>query len=401
MSQLQNLDRRPREVGQLKLGRLVPIGNGKTRPTKLDFFEVLKRGDSGDWVRDDALHATIGETPTSIRVTFFANKLEEVFHSELSLWRARSRGAYCKGDQNKAQLCLFPGDVVRFNEDGWLECHRANGQQVAFEAARPITMPKEIFENALNSIEGLEPKISGQGSEYWQCTAPKVWLDGIGCESAGCPLTDSEDLRCRCKPRGILRVNLLDSPKFGAQHVFRTGSWNSIQAILSTLEMVMENAGALGGIRYVLACQQENVRDRTGSNRKVTVAHLEVEGTLSKMIEQADDHARRRLSLGETQAALEAPRPIAEEEGHLGLTSFPEEFAPEIPETPEEIEPPMVIEHEDCMPEPSFDDALPADPPIDSEPMAPEDDFHQPEPPLVDEGDMIPPTPSDFDGFEV
>lgn len=372
MSQLQNLDRRPREVGQLKLGRMaVSQASGKKYPSKLDHFEILKRGLKGEWERDVVLHKEIGETPRSIRVTFFSNEIDEVFHSELALYRAKSRPRYCSGDQVEATLTLFQGDVIRF-EEGKLDTHRLVQGQYVPEAIRPICGSQEAFESGLDMMPELERKESGQGSAYWQCVTKKAYIKGIGCESAGCPLSSSEDPNNRCKPHAILKVNLLDAPKFGSHHVFRTSSWNSIQGILATLELVKENAGALGGIRFLLCCQQESVQagDR---KRMLTIAHLEVDGTLSKMIEDSNEFHSRRLETRNTQRALLPPVPIGDElEEDFHTPELTDEFNPDLPDEPElpEVLPPDEV--------PDLDDMPRAD-------VAPETTFDDPPPPPEDE----------------
>lgn len=340
MSQLKLLERRAREVGQIKLGRMVPTGYGSaTRPSKLDWFELLKRNVDGEWVRDVAIHKIIGETPTSIRVVFFDSEPDNVFHSELALYRKKSGGRFCSGDQVEARLRLFRGDAVAFDGEGRLVCNRSTlkdgRNSFALEAARPILLPVDNYADYLNSLPELEQRhVPDRDLTYWTCITQKVWLDKIGCEEAGCPLVASEDPKCQCKPKGLLRVMLMDAPSFGAHHVFRTGSWNSIQSILATLEMVHEHVGSLEGIPFNLKCQQENIKSRDGKNLKVTVAHLEVIGSLSTALELAEAHANRCLSLGRSRAALLPPRTIAEEVAAADL-----DFAPEFhPVLGEEIE---------------------------------------------------------------
>lgn len=388
MSQLRNLDRRPREVGQLKLGRMaVSQQSGKSYPSKLDHFEILKRGPKGEWERDTTLHQAIGETPRSIRVTFFSNEIDEVFHSELALYRAKSRPRYCSGDQVEATLTLFEGDVIRF-EDGKLDTQRLVQNQFVSEGIRPICGSVEAFEAVLDMMPELERKESGQGSTYWQCVTKRAYIKGIGCESAGCPLSSSEDANNKCKPHAILKVNLLDAPKFGSHHVFRTSSWNSIQGILATLELVKENAGALGGIRFLLCCQQEAIQagDR---KRMLTIAHLEVDGTLSKMIEDSSDFHERRLASMNTQQALLAPVPISEElDKDFHTSELVDEFDPDIPDEPtlpEVVHADEVPDLED-MPsaqivEPTFDEEAPS-PEDESQETAPAEDVVQPQSPV-------------------
>jgi hypothetical protein len=339
MSQLKLLERRAREVGQIKLGRMIPTGNGRTRPSKLDWFELLRRNVAGEWVRDAKIHEIIGETPTSIRVVFFDPEPDKVFHSELALYRKRSGGAFCTGDQVTARLRLFQGDAVAFDQEGRLVCNRntpdGNRNSFSLEAARPIAISQEDFTDYLNGMPELEFKrVADRDISYWQCMTQKVILDHIGCESMGCPLTQSDNPKCVCKPKGLLRVMLMDAPSFGAHHVFRTGSWNSVQSILATLEMVRERVGSLEGIPFNLKCQQENITSRDGKNLKVTVAHLEVIGSLSDALELAEAHAGRRLSLGRTQAALMPPKTIEQE-----VADAEDDFAPEFrPDLGEDIE---------------------------------------------------------------
>lgn len=372
MSQLKLLDRRAREVGQIKLGKMVPTSRGGSRPSKLDWFELTKRNAQGEWVRDEEIHKILGPTPTSIKVVFFSAKVEDVFHSELALYRKKTGGRFCAGDQLDAKLRLFMGDAIAFNDEGMLCCNRntlVDGRNsFVFEAARPITIPQAAYEAMLDDMPELERKqVDDRDMHFWQCKTQKVWLDHIGCESHGCPLVHSDNPKCQCKPKGLLRVMLMDAPSFGAHHVLRTGSWNSIQSVLATLEMVVERVGSLEGIPFNLKCQHENIQTREGKNQKVTVAHLEVIGTLSTMLELASDHASRRLQLGRTQAALAPPKPIEDE-----VSDQDEDFAPEFrPDLPDEVEDAVAEIIEDG---PSLEDDMNQErPTMENEGLGPED----------------------------
>lgn len=385
MSQLKLLSRRAREVGQIKLGKMVPTSRGGSRPSKLDWFELTKRNAQGEWVRDEQIHEILGPTPTSIKVVFFSPKVEDVFHSELALYRKKTGGRFCAGDQVDADLRLFMGDAVAFDDEGRLVCNRntlVNGRNsFVLEAARPITIPQVAFEAMLDDMPELERKsVDDRDLVFWQCKTQKVWLGHIGCEDHGCPLVHSTDPKCQCKPKGLLRVMLMDAPSFGAHHVLRTGSWNSIQSILATLEMVVERVGSLEGIPFNLKCQHENIQTREGKNQKVTVAHLEVIGTLSTMLELAADHASRRLELGKTQAALAPPKSMEEE-----IKDQEEGFAPEFrPDLPEEIEDAVAEIIEDG---PSLEDDMKQEPPSN--------DIEKEEVPLPEVAQPEPPAPED------
>jgi hypothetical protein len=172
----------------------------------------------------------------------------------------------------------------------------------------------------------------------------------------------------------MLRVMLMDAPSFGAHHVLRTGSWNSIRSILATLEMVHERVGSLGGIPFKLKCQQENIRDGEGRDRLVTVAHLEVVGTLTEMIALAEGHAQRRISLGRNQAVLAQPKPIEDELDEMDH-DFTVEFRPDLPDDDEIVEADIVDQGPDMgsymlqdLPDDDFID------PVDDSAPAPEDE---------------------------
>lgn len=96
------------ERGKIKIGRKGDAressgGKAFQLPQKLDHFVVttLERGADGNFVRDEAIHATLGEAPTEIPVRLLFHDPELCFQSRLACYKGRT--LWCTGDGQTAQ----------------------------------------------------------------------------------------------------------------------------------------------------------------------------------------------------------------------------------------------------------------------------------------------------------
>ena len=96
------------ERGKIKIGkkgdsRKSKSGDEYQLPVKLDHFVVttLERGPDNNFVRDEAVHAVIGEAPTTIPVRLLFHDPELNFQSRLACFKKRT--LWCTGDGQVAQ----------------------------------------------------------------------------------------------------------------------------------------------------------------------------------------------------------------------------------------------------------------------------------------------------------
>ena len=339
---IKDLIPRAREVGQIRLGKTVEK-NGRKIPQRLDWFELLKPTQSQNsddpWVRDEELHKnpSIGPRPTALRIMCDSDALEDVLHTSYDLYRAKNRPRYCSGDGERATLTLFKGDCLLPAEKGMLSCQRV-GQDGRYQEE---TQRRPLFQLAqLDMIEGLERK-QGKASDFWMAMQ-EVKVPNFECV---CPLISSDDDRKKCKPHGILRVMLRDYPRFGGAHVFRTTSWNTITAIMATLDKVQRMFGVVAGIPMRLCCQKQKV-NVGGRKQLATVAHLEVEGSLDEVLTNARRLAATRKETRDAVLAIGGPVDF-DKDSEENLPQLLDEFHPDIDDA--------VVEDDEPEPEPEPD----------------------------------------------
>lgn len=111
---LKNLAPRLAERGKIKIGaKGAPItsrqGTTFQPPQKLDHFVVttLERGADGNFVRDEAVHALIGDQPRRIPVRLLFNDIEMNFMSRYACFAGRQM--WCAGDGETAQRMTRDG----------------------------------------------------------------------------------------------------------------------------------------------------------------------------------------------------------------------------------------------------------------------------------------------------
>jgi hypothetical protein len=112
----------------------------------------------------------------------------------------------------------------------------------------------------------------------------------------------------RCKPMGTLQVLLEGVDRVGGVWRFRTTSWNTVNAILSSLVLIKTiTGGILSGIPLHLVLSPKTVTVPTsGQNQVVYIMSLEYRGPEEKLAELGYDIAKRRIEHRTKMEAMEA-----------------------------------------------------------------------------------------------
>lgn len=103
------LEVRPQEIGKIKLG-----GRGRQQgtsggskmfiPEKYDHFEIVTRarqGGDGAFVRDEAVHAQIGEKPRELEGVLMFPEVEQNLHTTMAHYAGRKPTILCDGEVQK------------------------------------------------------------------------------------------------------------------------------------------------------------------------------------------------------------------------------------------------------------------------------------------------------------
>jgi len=282
---IRTLKPRLAEIGRIKIGKQGeerPTRSGGTfrLPEKFDHFKITtnERDASGNFIEDtdlmNALDPKNGK-PKSIDVEFLFDDPALNLSSEFSLYSGKKR--MCWGDGIKA--------TRRVKADN-------------------------------NSDERVEKSID-------------------------CPcdfLNNREKDKPTCKPYGILRVIIPQAQRVGGVYVFRTTSWNSIENMYGTMELVRnitkEAGGLLTGITFQLRLIPKTVSpEGYNGNLTVWVVSLEYNGSIQELRERAAERAQKRLQVSEELAAIRAQsqRMIEGdiEDSEIEASSIQQEFYPE------------------------------------------------------------------------
>jgi hypothetical protein len=184
-------------------------------------------------------------------------------------------------------------------------------------------------------------RLTGENGKYQEVTC--------SCERVD-PLYAAPD---KCKILGTLQVLIEGVDRIGGVWKYRTTSWNTVNAILSSLALVKTvTGGPLAGIPLHLVLSPKTVTvPTTGQSMLVYVVSLEFRGTESQLAELGYDIARKRMEHrikmeqieAEARSRLLPPQqePLQEQE------ETAQEFYPEgveggpIPPTPEQVGSPV------------------------------------------------------------
>jgi len=138
-------------------------------------------------------------------------------------------------------------------------------------------------------------RLTGQNGKYQEVTCP--------CERQD-PLYQGKD---HCKTLGTLQVLIEGVDQIGGVWKFRTTSWNTVNAILSSLALVKTiTGGPLAGIPLVMALSPKTVTiPTTGQNMVVFVVSLEYRGPGKELAELGYELAKRRMEHRVRMEAIE------------------------------------------------------------------------------------------------
>jgi hypothetical protein len=131
----------------------------------------------------------------------------------------------------------------------------------------------------------LAHRLTGENGKYQEVACPCERVD---------PLYAAPD---KCKILGTLQVLIEGVDRIGGVWKYRTTSWNTVNAILSSLALVKTvTGGPLAGIPLHLVLSPKTVTvPTTGQSMLVYVVSLEFRGTESQLAELGYDIARKRM----------------------------------------------------------------------------------------------------------
>jgi len=184
-------------------------------------------------------------------------------------------------------------------------------------------------------------RLTGENGKYQEVPCPCERVD---------PYYQGQD---RCKILGTLQVLIEGTDRIGGVWKFRTTSWNTVNAILSSMALIKTiTGGPLAGIPLYLVLSPKTVTvPTTGQNMVVYVVSLEYRGTEESLAEMGYQIARRRIEhqVKMEQIEAEARRLLIppqaeppEEQAEVAQEFYPESADPESPATSS-----AVSEHQD------------------------------------------------------
>ena len=141
----------------------------------------------------------------------------------------------------------------------------------------------------------------GNGRKAWQRQEDGTRKE-IVCNRKECKYYKDK----KCGPYAILSTILTKANRVGGVYVFRTGSWNSIRNIKSSMAFILNRTKILAGIPLKLKVRHATAMPN-GLNKRVTiyVVNLEYEGTLEQLDKDAIKEIKRRTQLGTNMYELE------------------------------------------------------------------------------------------------
>ncbi|AWK85063.1 hypothetical protein [Azospirillum thermophilum] len=228
------------EIGKIKIGQKGAVRQSRSGtefqpPQKLDHFLVttLERGQDNNYLRDERVHAQLGDKPRDLPVRLVFDDPELNFQSRLVAYQGKT--LWCHGDGVTSQ---------RLQKDGTWKEHNC--------AACPLADPtfQAIPEN----------------QKY-----PK------------------------CKMNGRLAVMLDTASTVGGVHVLRTTSYNTIVGITSSLAFLTSvTGGPLAGIPLTMSIRPKTATDPTGKTQTIYVVSLGFAGAMEELQATALDISLRR-----------------------------------------------------------------------------------------------------------
>jgi hypothetical protein len=166
-------------------------------------------------------------------------------------------------------------------------------------------------------------RLAGENGKYQEVSCP--------CERQD-PFYNGQD---RCKILGTLQVLIEGTDRIGGVWKYRTTSWNTVNAILSSLALIKTvTGGPLAGIPlWMVLSPKADTVPTTGQNMVVFVVSLEYRGPEQELAELGYDIAKRRIEHRVKMEQVEAQarrmllpphaEPI-EEQAETGAEFYPE-----------------------------------------------------------------------------
>lgn len=110
------LKAQPQEVGKIKIGgrgaqKKTSGGNDMYLPQKFDHFEVTtmeRAGGKGPFLRDEAVHAVVGDKPTSLDAMLMFPEIEQNLMTSMREYAGRKAKVVCDGEVRKEGMVEGP-----------------------------------------------------------------------------------------------------------------------------------------------------------------------------------------------------------------------------------------------------------------------------------------------------
>lgn len=232
----RGINRRLAEVGKIKIG-----GKGETKkstkgttyqiPVKYDHFVITTTErdlKTGNFIQNKKIMDILGPEPKEIKIRFLYDDIDLNFFTSYALYGSRKQ--LCRGD--------------------------------GFEAM--MTFQQSGTPGVFTLIDGGAKKVVAGETRK------------IICDPATCPMmTPDQNGATRCKPSGILSCVLADSPEIGGVYRFRTHSWNTIEGILGSLELLKTQTG---GVLVGLPLKMKLVKKSTEEHGNINTVTIVFDG---------------------------------------------------------------------------------------------------------------------------
>lgn len=187
------------------------------------------------------------------------------------------------------------------------------------------------FMTRYSAYQGSRCWCSGDGEEAQRLTGQNGKYGPVPCP---CERLEADYKgQPRCKPLGTLQVLLEGVDRVGGVWKFRTTSWNTVNAILSSLALIKTlTGGPLAGIPLTLVLSPKTVTTPDGKSMVAFIVSIEYRGPESELAELGYEIARKRI---ERRVKMET----VEVEARRLLVAPHEEPAPDQADTAAEFYP--------------------------------------------------------------
>lgn len=161
------------------------------------------------------------------------------------------------------------------------------------------------FMTRYSAYQGSRCWCSGDGEEAQRLTGDNGKYAPVPCPCER--LAADYKGQPRCKPLGTLQVLLEGVDRVGGVWKFRTTSWNSVNAILSSLALIKTiTGGPLAGIPLTLVLSPKTVTAPDGKSMVAFIVSIEFRGPEQKLAEIGYEIAMRRIERRVKMETVEA-----------------------------------------------------------------------------------------------